>query len=249
MTHSNLNGRGMFNNSYGDIERAESYAQLEFPNTYYLAYRDLPEIILSYKTKGEAIDFGCGTGRSTRFLDNLGFDTLGVDISPTMIEKAKSENPGGCYQIVEDGRLDKIKSGNFDLALSVFTFDNIPGIDKRIGLLKELNRVLKDDGVLIVLDSTPELYINEWASFSTRDFNRNFKAKSGDIVKVIMKDVPDKRPVDDVIWFPDDYHYAFRKSDFNLINSFKPLAKAEEPFIWVNETQIAPWIIYVLRKE
>ena len=31
-----------FSNVYADAERAASYADLEFPGTYYLAYRDLP---------------------------------------------------------------------------------------------------------------------------------------------------------------------------------------------------------------
>lgn len=34
-----------FENSWGNQTRAESYAKLEFPNIYYLAYRDLPKII------------------------------------------------------------------------------------------------------------------------------------------------------------------------------------------------------------
>ena len=34
-----------FKNVYEDDIRADAYAGLEFPGTYYLAYRDLPEII------------------------------------------------------------------------------------------------------------------------------------------------------------------------------------------------------------
>jgi hypothetical protein len=34
-----------FENSWANRTRAESYAKLEFPNTYYLAFRDLPGII------------------------------------------------------------------------------------------------------------------------------------------------------------------------------------------------------------
>ena len=34
-----------FTNVYDDAQRAEAYATLEFPGTYYLAYRDLPVII------------------------------------------------------------------------------------------------------------------------------------------------------------------------------------------------------------
>jgi hypothetical protein len=27
----------------------------------------------------------------------------------------------------------------------------------------------------------------------------------------------------------------------------RPLGREDEPFAWVNETRIAPWVIYVLR--
>jgi len=37
-----------FINSWGNQTRAESYAKLELPNTYYLAYRDLPGILSSH---------------------------------------------------------------------------------------------------------------------------------------------------------------------------------------------------------
>ena len=52
-----------FDNVYGDSERAASYAKLEFPGTYYLAYRDLPEIVNRHVTGIKALDFGCGTGK------------------------------------------------------------------------------------------------------------------------------------------------------------------------------------------
>ncbi|MEE8632751.1 MAG: class I SAM-dependent methyltransferase, partial [Candidatus Bathyarchaeia archaeon] len=60
-----------FSNVYEDSERAEAYSKLEFPGTYYLAYRDLPKIISDHVKGREALDFGCGTGRSTRFLKRL----------------------------------------------------------------------------------------------------------------------------------------------------------------------------------
>jgi len=57
-----------FQNVYEDEQRAASYARLEYPGTYYLAYRDLPKIISTHVKGRKAIDFGCGAGRSTRFL-------------------------------------------------------------------------------------------------------------------------------------------------------------------------------------
>ncbi len=68
-------------NCYEDASRAGAYATLEFANTYYLAYRDLPKILAECVTGTRALDFGCGTGRSTRFLQKLGFNVTGVDVS------------------------------------------------------------------------------------------------------------------------------------------------------------------------
>ncbi len=119
-----------FSNVYADGQRAEPYARLEFPGTYYLAYRDLPAILAEHVHGKAAIDFGCGTGRSTRFLRRLGFDTVGVDISAEMIAMARRLDPDGAYVLIDDGDLSGLDRHAYDLALAVFTFDNIPGEDR-----------------------------------------------------------------------------------------------------------------------
>jgi SAM-dependent methyltransferase len=127
-----------FSNVYDDDERAIAYAALEYPGTYYLAYRDLPAIIAAHVTGREALDFGCGAGRSTRFLKRLGFSTTGIDISESMIRLARSADPEGRYHRVADGDLDIPRDRRFDLVLSAFAFDNIPGGDRRRDLLRGL---------------------------------------------------------------------------------------------------------------
>jgi len=118
-----------FVNVYEDSARAEAYSKLEFANTYYLAYRDLPEIAPRYAPGRAALDFGCGTGRSSRFLRRLGFEVTGIDISEDMLRKARQTDPGDDYRLVADGDLGPLAPGH-DLALSAFTFDNIPAEDK-----------------------------------------------------------------------------------------------------------------------
>jgi ubiquinone/menaquinone biosynthesis C-methylase UbiE len=236
-----------FLNSYEDARRAEAYAELEFPGTYYLAYRDLPEIISEHVKGRKAVDFGCGTGRSTRFLQKIGFDTVGVDISGDMIRKAKGIDPRGHYHLIEDGRLNHFEDNTYDLILSVFTFDNIPTMEKKVKSFKEIGRVLKSEGRMVNLVSAPEIYTHEWASFSTKDFPGNKYAKSGDKVKIIITDTGDRRPVEDVIWAGEAYREVFKSVGLEIVKTYKPLAKESEPYQWVNETKIAPWVIYVLR--
>jgi len=79
-----------FVNCYADANRTDAYATLEFANTYYLAYRDLPAIVSEHVTGAKALDFGCGTGRSTRFLRRLGFNVTGVDVSEDMLRIART---------------------------------------------------------------------------------------------------------------------------------------------------------------
>jgi ubiquinone/menaquinone biosynthesis C-methylase UbiE len=241
------NEGSMFENSWGNQVRAESYSKLEFPNTYYLAYRDLPDIISRHVTGNKAIDFGCGTGRSTRFLKQLGFNATGIDISADMLELAREFDPDGDYQIVSNGQYDHLGSNGFDLILSVFTFDNIPGWQNRTDILFGLGKLLKPAGRIICLDSTPELYINEWASFSTKDFPENLTAKTGDIVRDIMLDVEDKRPVEDIFWTINDYYKLFNLAGLETEACYKPLGYENEPFDWISEKEIAPWVIFVLK--
>ena len=49
-----------FSNVYDDQARADSYARLEFPGAYYLAYRDLPAILGEHAQGTKALDFGPG---------------------------------------------------------------------------------------------------------------------------------------------------------------------------------------------
>jgi len=235
-----------FTNIYDDEARARAYARLEFPGTYYLAYRDLPGLIRRHVAGRAALDFGCGTGRSTRFLRDLGFAAVGVDIAEPMLAQARERDPGGDYRLVPDGDLGGLPPGAFDLVLSAFTFDNVPTLARKVALFAALGRLLAPRGRIVSVVSSPEIYVHEWASFSTRAYPENLEAKSGDTVRIVMLDVPDARPVEDVLWTDDAYREVYRRAALLPIETLRPLALASEPYRWVSETTIAPWVLYVL---
>jgi len=236
-----------FVNTYEDARRAEAYAKLEFPGTYYLAYRDLPDIIAGHVAGKTAIDFGCGAGRSTRFLKNLGFSTIGIDASDEMLALARRNDPGGIYQRIENDSFGAFPNRTVDLILSAFTFDNTPTFERKIRIFGEMRRVLSSEGRIVNLVSAPEIYWNEWSSFSTKDFPENKEAQCGDVVRIINTDIEDRRPVEDILWPEEDYHRVYDAAHLEIVGMFRPLGKAEEPVRWVNETRIAPWTVYVLK--
>lgn len=239
---------GGFSNVYDDCVRAEAYARLEYPGTYYLAFRDLPALIREDVRGRRALDFGCGTGRSTRFLRELGFDVLGVDISHAMLERARERDPGHEYRLVPDGDLTGLVAAAtmYDLVLAAFTFDNIPTIERKIALFDGLRRLLAPGGRIVNLVSAPEIYVNEWTSFSTKDYPENRTVRSGGKVRIVMLDVPDRRPVEDIVWSDEAYLDTYRRAGLTPLRTLRPLGRSDEPFAWVNETTIAPWVIYLL---
>jgi len=236
-----------FFNCYQSATRAEAYSKLEFSNTYHLAFRDLPEIFSAYVKGTVALDFGCGAGRSTRFLRGLGFETVGVDISSEMVSKAQEIDPAGDYRLIPGDDMSGLPRESFFLILSAFTFDNIPGMGNKVRLFGDLGALLKPDGVLVNIVSAPEIYCNEWASFSTKDFHENRKAKPGDPVKITTIDFQDRSPAVDILWPHESYLEVYCRAGLEIVEMLKPMAKGDEPYRWVSETRIAPWVIYALR--
>jgi ubiquinone/menaquinone biosynthesis C-methylase UbiE len=234
-----------FSNVYEDADRARAYAQLDFPATYYLAFRDLPMLVRKYVSGLRALDFGCGTGRSTRFLRDLGFAVTGVDVSQAMLEQARGRDPRGDYRWIGEAGLAGLGAGTFDLVLAAFTFDNVPD-QQKTSALPELRRLLAPGGRLLVVVSSAAIYRHEWASFSTRDYPENRSARDGDSVRIVMLDVPDRRPVVDVLCSDRHYRELFEAVGLSVVDALSPVASGAEAVSWVSETTISPWTIYVL---
>jgi SAM-dependent methyltransferase len=235
-----------FANVYENEKRAEAYSRLEFPNTYHLAFRDLPGIFAAHVRGKRALDFGCGAGRSTRFLGDHGFEAVGIDISDKMLANARAIDPSGDYRLIDGEAVGRAAGKAYDLILSAFTFDNIPTMEKKVRLFQGLAGLLGPAGRIVNLVSSPEIYRHEWASFSVRDFPENLRASSGDVVNIIQMDTEDRRPVEDILWTDESYREVYARVGLAVEAVYRPLGRKEEPFAWINETVIPPWVIYVL---
>jgi SAM-dependent methyltransferase len=238
--------RSEFTNVYADSARAEAYATLEYSGTYYLAFRDLTLLLRRYVPGSRALDFGCGTGRSTRFLKDRGFLVEGIDIAEAMLAQALLLDPQGSYRLIPSDRPPELPRQAYDLVLAAFTFDNIPTSAIKTDLLRSLRAALRSEGRIVLIVSTPEIYLHEWASFSTQAFPENQRAQSGDPVRIVMLDVPDSRPVEDILFTDTAYREVFESAGLRLVQSLRPLGALDDPMAWVSETTIAPWSLYEL---
>jgi SAM-dependent methyltransferase len=236
-----------FRNTYEDPRRAAAYDELELGNTYDLVFRNLPTLLSGHVLGTRALDFGCGTGRSARFLKALGLEVVGVDIAAEMVTRARQRDPAGDYRVIADGDFSSLPSGGFDLVQSAFTFDNIPGFKGKVRLFRGLASLLDEGGILLNIVSTPEIYTHEWVTFSTRDYPENLTARCGDVVRIVTTDYSDARPVEDVLWPHEDYLRVYEAAGLETIRVDRPLAVGDEGVRWRSELDVPPWAIYLLR--
>ena len=102
---------------------------------------------------GKLLDLGCGTGRTTIPLFQMGFSVIGVDLVPTMIETAKRIAASKSLRIdYRLGDATKVEFGENEFDYVLFSnqgWTQIPDSEDRVLALREMKRVLKPRGILI----------------------------------------------------------------------------------------------------
>ncbi|MFD3518900.1 class I SAM-dependent methyltransferase [Streptomyces sp. NPDC058653] len=97
---------------------------------------------------GPVADVGCGPGRITAHLRNLGVDAFGIDLSPRMIEVARHEHPGVRFEVGSMTQLD-LADGALAALIAWYSIIHVP--DEAIGaVLAGFRRVLRPGGLLLV---------------------------------------------------------------------------------------------------
>ena len=99
-------------------------------------------------TVGQVLDIGCGPGRVTRYLDDLGLEIAGVDISSQMIATAKGAHPDLRFEV---GALTALPVTDASLVGAVLWYSIIhtPPTDLR-EVWNELRRVLANDAPVLI---------------------------------------------------------------------------------------------------
>ncbi len=102
---------------------------------------------------GKALDACCGLGTNTIYIAKSGFETTGIDISETAIQRAKlsSEAAGTNIQFYIGSAVDlPFKDGQFDFVFDMGCFHHILPED-RIRYTEGIHRVLKKKGHYLVV--------------------------------------------------------------------------------------------------
>ena len=132
---------------YDDTRKADKYlAQRMF---YFLN---------SKKENGLYLDVGCGTGNYTTALNNMGLNFIGIDPSVEMLNKAKEKNSSIVWKKGTAENID-LNAAMVDGVLVSLTIHHWKDLDKGF---KEISRVLKKDGKIVLFTTLPDQTMAYW---------------------------------------------------------------------------------------
>lgn len=95
------------------------------------------------------LDLACGKGRHAQYLNSLGFDVIGVDLSPKSIEFAKQFENDTLIFKVHDMRLPFQQK--FDAVFNLFTsFGYFENEEDNLKALKAMKQALKPNGIGVI---------------------------------------------------------------------------------------------------
>jgi SAM-dependent methyltransferase len=107
--------------------------------------------LLGLEPGARILDAGCGFGRTVGVLRDMGFDAVGVDISPAVIEEARRRNPGPGYLVHDLTQPLPDEVERFDAIVNVYSsFGYGATVEDDAKVLRTWHGALKPGGALVM---------------------------------------------------------------------------------------------------
>ena len=121
----------------------EKFMNLDLYNDSYDTFLDL-----IFKTNASVLEIGCGPGNITKYLlsKKANLKIKGIDVSESMIELARENNPTAEFEIMDCREIDSLNKKN-DAIICGFCIPYLSESDC-LKLLTDCNRLLNDSGIL-----------------------------------------------------------------------------------------------------
>ncbi len=103
----------------------------------------------------EVVEIGCGIGRWTPMFLRRGAHYVGMDISPTMVERARQRVPESEFRRMDGERLP-FEDGSMDLIFSVTVLHH-NRYEQQTALIKEMIRVCRVGGWIFLMEGISEM--------------------------------------------------------------------------------------------
>jgi SAM-dependent methyltransferase len=109
-------------------------------------------LIDRYRTSlaGRVLELGCGAGRLTGHLSEIGGDVHGIDLSPAMVAYCRRAYPQASFSVGDLRDLSGFQAGAYGAVVAPFNVLDVLGDAERRQVLKDIGRLMTVDGVLIM---------------------------------------------------------------------------------------------------
>ncbi|MFI5608491.1 class I SAM-dependent methyltransferase [Amycolatopsis sp. NPDC051903] len=117
---------------------------------FYNAHVDRPACLelLGDVSDRDVLDAACGPGLYARELVGRGARVTGFDLSPRMVSLSRSRVPSASFRVHDlAAPLDWLPDASMDLVLLALVYEYV---DDRVAMLRELRRVLRPTGALVL---------------------------------------------------------------------------------------------------
>lgn len=183
-------------------------------------------LVESIKPGYSVLDIGCGTGNLTVRILGKGAKVVGIDVNPDMIRIAKQKIEKSGFQdsaeFREEGvsELSSESDSEFDAVVSGLCFSELSN-DERKFALKQIYRILKPGGLLLLADETQP------NNFLKKLLHLMLKVPLTIITYLITQTTTNSlKNIDNMLRFAG---FNIKSVDKNWIGNFI-LLKAEKPF-------------------
>ena len=223
---------------------AELYGSFGIEGTTYQIGFDAVAMLLGDIRGKTFLDFGCGTGRSARFLRELGArHVYAVDHDQNMINQALTQELKGATFLRIDGPIP-LPDASIDGAVSMNVFIEIrtPGAMARA--CAEIARTLRPDAPFVLESSSPMAFGHTFRSFS---YPYTGPLRSGETTPCIVTTPGGQFVIEDSYWTEDDYVDAIEQAGLTVTTIDYP--RPRDPAAWsTEEASIPPCIVIEARK-
>lgn len=184
------------------------------------SYLNLPE-------KAKVLDLACGKGRHSIYLNKLGFDVVGADLSENSINEAKKHENESLHFVVHDMR--EPFEQKFDAVFNLFTsFGYFDNDEDNLTTLKAIKESLNEYGFAVldfmnVEKVIPNLVTSEVKTVEGIDFHIKRRFENGYIYKDIsFEDNSEKYNFTERVkaFRLEDFEQMMDQSDIYLLDVF-----------------------------
>ena len=149
--------------SIKEFSKAAEVYETDKAGVYKMCKKDYPDVLAELEKEpfNDLLDCGCGTAPMLTLLHEKYPEKhlTGIDLTPKMIEAAKSKNMENVELVVGDCEDLPFEDNSFDAVICCQSFHHYPDVQK---FFDSVYRVLRPDGRLILRDMTADSSAARW---------------------------------------------------------------------------------------